>query len=601
MVELLSLVGAISAIFTLAGGLIKLARELQRCVETIRNAPREILDFVHETMFFSQFLQYFHRLTIDVTQELNDRLKTNRGKLVQNVKRQCRIVAHEMDKLLGRVLQVFEDDASPLTSFLARFHWYLRKPDLIGLRFSLKSAMANVHALVSLFTLDLVLKKENRDVAMIEMLKQQIELARKMAGQARQDLINHLKHKPTRDVDAEEAYHELVNETEKIVLYVSNKEKSLERREARRAASITGKRRPQSPPAPQSPRGPQPPQGPQSPRGPSQSLRSSQKPHQPRGPQGPLELAGSEIMQTGSYKSPETLQALRPDSQRNSQDPDDPRPLERAPLEARSSRVAFQAPRRLPRRSQVVSRSEVHENGQDTDETTRKLQPEAAELNRSTSGSQEDGHSNHSKSRSRGAQKRRNSTATADDSQWRHETGFDEGIVSQHRKAILKARAAGHEKNLPEQDDEKGDDKVGEKTSPQQIVSPPVAPLSIKKEARVSMTQKSPVQNGHESGDAAQVRSHSRVDIATWKGNNSHFRGVSPLPLSSKELRDQTQKVADGSELEHGAQEDGLDQGPQEISDSASSDESSGPWQPMPPFGRGHGSRRRPRLPRRDS
>ncbi|KAL7623167.1 hypothetical protein AAE478_006848 [Parahypoxylon ruwenzoriense] len=238
MAEALVIIGGLSAIVQLTGCLMKLTKELRACISTLRSAPEEIKSFILETSIFTESLMRFHGLA-------SESQKTGRDPLVRKIVRQCRYVKRGFTDLVNRFIEVNGADTLSLNSLRARILWFLKKPDVQGLRMSLQSAIANVTLLCSFFTFEEAIKKNENDKT-LELLRDQLRIWISTARDLRHELVEQKRRKQVQDrmsdIAPDESYDVIVDDTRELEKFVVN---AIRSQAARRVlASKGGKRAP---------------------------------------------------------------------------------------------------------------------------------------------------------------------------------------------------------------------------------------------------------------------------------------------------------------------------------------------------------------------
>ncbi|KAI2467551.1 hypothetical protein F4781DRAFT_307930 [Annulohypoxylon bovei var. microspora] len=194
MAEALTLIGGLAAIMELSGTMVKLTRDLRVCVNTIRSAPKEIESFILETSIFTDLLCYFHNLTKEFANKLDQKFEATRAGLVRKIARQCELVKEGFAHLVARFVEINDPNLVPFNTFWVRIIWLWRKPDVPELRLSIQSATANVSLLSNCFKLEETIRKNGNDDE-IKMLKKMLKNCVSTAKKLRHELAEHQRRK----------------------------------------------------------------------------------------------------------------------------------------------------------------------------------------------------------------------------------------------------------------------------------------------------------------------------------------------------------------------------------------------------------------------
>ncbi|KAF1961946.1 hypothetical protein CC80DRAFT_200531 [Byssothecium circinans] len=136
--------GVIVGGFQIADSIVKVAKELRRCIRNVRYAPQEVQRFRHELLTFAYSLRTFEKTSNKYLVGINDVFEIKeRKEHVEGIVEQCVAVKYGFEELLSRFFNSPETVPRTLKSW-DRIRWYFRQEQVAGLRLSLESAKSSV-------------------------------------------------------------------------------------------------------------------------------------------------------------------------------------------------------------------------------------------------------------------------------------------------------------------------------------------------------------------------------------------------------------------------------------------------------------------------
>ncbi|KAI1339692.1 hypothetical protein F5Y15DRAFT_66956 [Xylariaceae sp. FL0016] len=218
MAEPVAIVAALASFGQVTGFLLRITRDLKRCVKTVRKAPEEVQFLACEAVNFTGTMTFFQEIAKEASDMIEDQAKKKGGEyrsrkeqrveMVQSIKQQCDCVLMGMERLVERFKKVIDEGNSSLENWWLRVMWFLDKPGVDALRLSLGNAMTTVNALSTLFLLEEKILRGIND-KQVKCLRRQIKLLLE-ESQEKQELL--VKHNSAQSEKQDPIYKEICDE-----------------------------------------------------------------------------------------------------------------------------------------------------------------------------------------------------------------------------------------------------------------------------------------------------------------------------------------------------------------------------------------------------
>lgn len=160
---IMEVVGAFSAILTIATEFHRIYRRLRRCIKTLKYARDDIRTMCNEVATFKSLLCYFHRTVTEA--HLADKglsRKIKASNVAQLIVRSGETALDKLEDILDEVEQLRPLKAySKFSEWVARLKWSTRKEAWTSIQLSLNSVKASANMLMTMIIVQNLVQKLN--------------------------------------------------------------------------------------------------------------------------------------------------------------------------------------------------------------------------------------------------------------------------------------------------------------------------------------------------------------------------------------------------------------------------------------------------------